>query len=205
MRVPALMLAAALLAGCGDDTTSMVGADMSVQDLATAGGGPTCADYCAKITRNCTSGGDGGGGHAQYASLAACTSYCTTNAGWPAGATGAMSGNSIACRLYHAGAAAADPATHCPHAGPSGGNICGSWCDNYCQLMARNCTGANAVYDAATCMTKCATIPSNGMPGDQVGNTVQCRIYHLGEAGTDPALHCPHAQTATDLPAGPCT
>ncbi|HWE28824.1 MAG TPA: hypothetical protein VHB97_12525 [Polyangia bacterium] len=190
-------------AGCGDDTTSpSSGLDLSVaQDLA---GGPTCAAYCAKIEMNCTAGTDGGG-HAQYTSANACNTYCTSAAAWPAGKVGDVSGNTIGCRLYHAGAAASDPTTHCPHAGPTGGDMCGSWCDNYCQLMAKNCTGSNAVYDMATCMTKCATIPTTGMPNDTSGNTVQCRIYHLGVAATDPVTHCPHSKTAADLPTGPCT
>ena len=191
-------------AGCGDDTSTGTSLDMSVaQDLAS--GGPTCAAYCAKIAMTCTNSGDAGG-HDQYAgAVATCANYCSMVAGWSSGMMGDTSGNTIGCRLYHAGAAASDPTTHCPHAGPTGGNVCGSWCDNYCQLMAKNCTGANAVYDAATCMTKCTSIPTSGMPNDQSGNTIQCRIYHLGAAFSNPTLHCPHAKTAADLPGGPCT
>lgn len=194
---------ALLFVGCGDDTTTH-GADLAVAaDMAVAGGGPTCADYCAKIETTCVDD-DGGAAFAQYPSTAACLSYCASAAGWPAGMTGATTGNTIACRLYHAGAAAADPMTHCPHAGPTGGNICGSWCENYCQLMARNCTGANSVYDAATCMSKCAMIPTNGAANDSAGNTVQCRITQLGLAASDPATYCPRAQIQADLPSGPC-
>ncbi len=210
MRLPSSVFTAALAccalaaAGCGDDTTASSTGDMSVaQDLA-GGATPTCAAYCAKIAMNCTAAGDGGS-NAQYLDSASCMSYCTTAAAWPAGMTGDLTGNTIGCRTYHAGAAAADPVLHCPHAGPTGGNVCGSWCDNYCQLMAKNCTGANVVYDAATCVTKCATIPTSGHVNDTTGNSVQCRIYHLGAAASDPATHCPHAQTAADLPAGPCT
>ncbi|MCA1663868.1 MAG: hypothetical protein LC659_06305 [Myxococcales bacterium] len=140
-----------------------------------------------------------------YMDAATCNATCMTAAAWPAGTAADTGGNTIGCRLYHAGAAAAAPSTHCPHAGPTGGDVCGSWCDNYCQLMAKNCTGSNAVYDAATCMTKCATIPTNGNTNDTSGNTIQCRIYHLGVAATDPALHCAHSKTAADLPGGPCT
>ena len=70
--------------------------------------------------------------------------------------------------------------------------------------MKDNCTGANVVYDAATCMTKCMTIPTIGNVNDMTGNTIQCRIYHLGAAATDPALHCPHSKTVGDNPSGPC-
>ena len=195
---------AVLLGGCGDDTTSAP--EMSARDLAVVtGAAPTCADYCAKIQASCRAGSGDGGGHAQYASSADCAMQCTTAAGWPAGNLGDTTGNTIGCRLYHAGAAASDPVTHCPHAGPTGGDMCGSWCDNYCQLMAKNCSGANAVYDAAACMTKCPTIPSNGQPGDTSGNSVQCRIYHLGVAAANPTLHCAHAKTVADLPGGPCS
>ncbi|MGZ3430069.1 MAG: hypothetical protein ACXVCV_25635 [Polyangia bacterium] len=209
MRFPSFVLAALgagalFAAGCGDDTTSNSGADMSiVHDLAGAAA-PTCAAYCAKIQMNCTAGSDGGG-NAQYSMVSDCTSQCTTVAAWPAGMIGDTSGNTIGCRLYHAGAAAADPVLHCPHAGPTGGNVCGSWCDNYCQLMAKNCTGANAVYATADCMTKCMTIPTTGQTNDATGNTVQCRIFHLSLAASDPATHCGHARTVTDaMFSGPC-
>jgi hypothetical protein len=202
----ALIVLGCFAAGCGDDTTSPTGGDMSMSmDLSGGGGAPTCSAYCAKIQMNCTAASGDAGGNAQYMDAATCNSYCTTAAGWPAGTTGDTSGNTIGCRLYHAGAAAADPVLHCPHAGPTGGNVCGSYCENYCQLMAKNCTGANAVYDAATCMSKCTTIPTSGQVNDTAGNTIQCRIYHLGAAATDPVLHCPHSKTIADLPGGPCT
>ena len=201
----ALGLAFALVAaGCGDDTTSASG-DMSiVQDLSSSGSAPTCAAYCSKIQMNCVADGDAGS-NVQYPDSATCNSYCNSAAGWPAGSVGDTSGNTIGCRLYHAGAAAADPVTHCPHAGPTGGDVCGSFCDNYCQLMARNCTGGNAVYDAATCMTDCAMIPTSGHANDQSGNTIQCRISQLGAAAADPAAHCSNARLGSDsMFTGPC-
>jgi hypothetical protein len=206
MRASSIAFATVLLvAGCGDDTTSGMSGDMSIaHDLSTSGNAPTCAAYCSKIAMNCT-GSDGGGGNVQYPDDATCLSTCMTAAMWPAGMVGDTSGNTVGCRLYHAGAAAADPVLHCPHAGPTGGDVCGSFCDNYCQLMAKNCTGTNAVYDAPTCMSKCMSIPTNGHANDTSGNTIQCRIYHLDAAAADPMLHCPHSQTAADLPGGPCT
>src|SRR5262249_1940616 len=140
----ALLVLAGSLAplGCGDDTTSGAPDLSVVRDMATTGG-PTCAEYCAKVQMTC--GNDDGGTNAQYPSAGACQPYCSMVAAWPAGATGAMDGNTVACRSYHAGAAAADPVVHCPHAGPTGGNLCGTWCENYCYLMAKNCTGANTI------------------------------------------------------------
>jgi hypothetical protein len=208
MRISSAVMAlgcALLVAGCGDDTSVSSGVDLGVApDLAASTGGPTCAEYCNKIEMACTGNGDGGAGHAQYAGLADCNAYCSMVAAWPAGMGGATSGNTIACRTYHAGAAVADPATHCPHAGPTGGNVCGGWCENYCYLMAKNCTGTHAVYDMATCLQSCATIPTNGQPNDTSGNTVQCRIHELGLAFTDPATHCPNAKTVMDNASGVC-
>ncbi|HEY1585752.1 MAG TPA: hypothetical protein VGH63_08685 [Polyangia bacterium] len=210
MRISSIALGVALVsgalagAGCGDDTTSGAG-DMSiVHDLSTSGAAPTCAAYCAKIQMNCVADGDAGS-NVQYPDSATCQTYCATGAGWAVGMIGDTAGNTIGCRLYHAGAAAADPVTHCPHAGPTGGDVCGSYCDNYCQLMARNCTGANAVYDAATCMTDCAMIPTSGHANDQSGNTIQCRIAQLGAAQADPANHCGNARYMGDpMFSGPC-
>jgi hypothetical protein len=98
-----------------------------------------------------------------------------------------------------------NPATECANAGPSGNNVCGSWCENFCYLMEKNCTGSNAIYDAATCMQKCATMPATGTAGDVSGDTVQCRIYHMGVAFDDPVTHCPHGRTLADNPDGPCS
>ena len=121
---------------------------------------------------------------------------CTTNNKWPAGTAGAASGNSLACRAYHATNAASDPGTHCPHAGPTGGSVCGSLCENYCDLAMSNCTGDDALYnDNASCMTACEGFATDGAIGATSGNSVQCRIYHLGVAGSSAAMahdHCPH-------------
>ncbi len=198
MRLALAFIAlAGLVAGCGDDTTSSSGADMSIAHDLASGSAPTCAAYCAKIQMNCTAGSGDGGGNQQYPDVNTCTSYCMTAAAWPAGMIGDTSGNTIGCRLYHAGAAAADPVLHCPHAGPTGGAVCGALCDNYCQLMAKNCTGANAVYDAATCMAKCAMLGTQGHANDTTGNTVQCRITYLGLAASDPTK-CANAFQVAD-------
>ena len=191
--------------GCGDDTTAKP--DMSVADidmLVTASAG--CALYCDVITKAC-SGGNDAGSFAQftYPDESSCIAYCNGNGDWPAGTTGASTGNTLACRGTHAEAALNNPATECANAGPSGNNVCGSWCENFCYLMEKNCTGSNAIYDAATCMQKCATMPATGTAGDVSGDTVQCRIYHMGVAFDDPVTHCPHGRTLADNPDGPCS
>ncbi len=180
------------------DTT--VGADAAADDDV-ASAGPTCEAYCAAVTDACV------GADAQYADLAACTTYCKDSAKLPAGAAGEKSGNSIACRTEHAALAVSKgAATHCPHAGPSGGNVCGSWCDNYCHLAATNCAGGDALFaDAAACQTACATAANDGEAGAMAGDTLQCRISHLGLAAAGPATHCPHGKidAAAGSPCGP--
>jgi hypothetical protein len=196
--IPALACAAALAAaGCGDSGNSM---DMSLGvDLAVTGN--TCADYCGAITANCPSSSlDGGVSAAQYASPATCMSICTTQAGWPPGNVTDTSGNTRGCRIHYASMSTGNVMLHCPHAGPSGGNGCGTWCENYCYLARRNCTGSNQLFpDDAACMTACAKYNTGGSPNATAGDTVQCRIYHLINAGADAAaatLSCPHAGPA---------
>ena len=155
----------------------------------------TCQAYCDAVQVACT------GDNAQYTSVAACLSYCSAHAQLPLGAAGDTAGNTVGCRLYHAGLAVAEPddaAAHCAHAGASGGDVCGTWCENYCYLAGANCTGDRALYDdAVACGAACGGFGNDGLPGATVGDTVQCRIYHLGIAGSDgdntAAIHCPHA------------
>jgi hypothetical protein len=119
----ALGLSTMALAGCPTDP---VPTDAPVIPTDVPAGSDTggvitmdCAGYCAQTAANCT------GANAQYDDTAECMAYCTAS-GWPAGTANAMSGNTIACRIYHGGVAATDPVTHCPHAGPSGGSVCGA-------------------------------------------------------------------------------
>jgi len=66
-------------------------------------------------------------------------------------------------------------------------------CALYCSDELEYCTGANAQFhDRATCLTACAKYPTTGKDGDTSGDTLQCRVYHLNAASSDPALHCPH-------------
>ena len=154
---------------------------------------PTCDAYCAAVQAACT------GDNAQYAGLDDCKTYCAENAKLPIGEAGDIAGNTVGCRTYHAGVAAesaGNAVMHCPHAGPSGGNVCGSWCDNYCHLSAENCTDDNVLFPGGgDCMATCEAYALDGAPGDTSGDSVQCRIYHLGVAGTGgdaPGIHCPH-------------
>jgi len=145
---------------------------------------PTCDNYCQVVTDNCD------GADAQYADVDACLAYCADYV-IPVGDASDTAGNTIGCRTYHAGVAAQDPAVHCSHAGPSGGDTCGSWCDVYCDMSANNCPGDYDDRDA--CQAYCSTFDDSGSVGDASGNTVQCRMYHAVVAEQDGPLHCPHA------------
>lgn len=153
---------------------------------------PSCTAYCAAITANCT------GANAQYTDLASCLANCDA---FPVGTAADMSGNTLGCRTYHAGAAAgAGATTHCSHAGPSGDGVCGTNCEGYCNLALANCTGADELYaDAAACATACGAITDDVTytTAATAGDSLACRIYHLSAAATDATsatLHCPHGE-----------
>ena len=81
---------------------------------------PACVSYCADIEKICV------GELRQFADDAACQKAC---AGYPTnGAANAMRGNSLQCRVNHIQVNILQkhqpPATHCPHAGPTGGGAC---------------------------------------------------------------------------------
>ncbi|HKE18076.1 MAG TPA: hypothetical protein VKB80_24535 [Kofleriaceae bacterium] len=189
------VLALGAAAACGGDDDDTGGADAGGNADAGAGGdagaAPSCTEYCTRITANCT------GTNMQYTDMTQCMSYCTAEA-WTVGMdSSSQTGNTLGCRQYHAGAAMAtgDPATHCPHAGPTGGNQCGTACEVYCDNYAKNCTTSGVQYtDAAACQSACGAW-TEGTPADQMGNTTYCRVYHSGvPAFTDATTHCPHAQ-----------
>ncbi|OGQ09970.1 MAG: hypothetical protein A2138_20815 [Deltaproteobacteria bacterium RBG_16_71_12] len=175
LRVPArsavIALALAALAGCPPGQ----------------GAAPTCEFYCATITANCT------GGAAQYDNEAACVAACTANnLTWAVGTNADTTGNTLGCRQYHAGAGANDD--HCWHAGPTGGTVCGGYCDVYCDAAMANCAAGNALYtDRNACLAACSVMPDDGTVNAADGDSVQCRLFHLGAAKADPATHCSHA------------
>ena len=73
-----------------------------------------CSTYCAEMSSNCT------GANAQYADDQACLHSCEIFAVGTSTVTD-MSGNTLGCRIYHAGAASKlSPETECPRAGPGG-------------------------------------------------------------------------------------
>ena len=142
-----------------------------------------CEDYCTTLEANCNDGT-----HTQYADHASCLSACGA---MPYGAAGDATVDTAECRIFHAGAANNDD--HCFHAGPSGGGICGGWCDALCRQTQASCTGDDAQFaTTADCLAACGGYPTPRTVGDASGDTAQCRSYHVQAATTD-ATHCDHA------------
>ena len=157
---------------------------------------PDCETYCTNITANCV------GDLARYPDHATCVSTCSTLAKFDVGTPTDKNGNTIGCRLFHAKAAQFEPAFHCRAAGPGGNDICGSWCDNHCDLEAKNCLeDADIFATEEECHAACALYPDDGAPGDAIGDSVQCRSYHITVAGFDQdqaRIHCPHGNVLSD-------
>jgi hypothetical protein len=152
-------------------------------------GAPNCSDYCAGIATTCTAG------FQQYPDTASCMTAC---AALPAGAAGDSTGDTIGCRMTHTTLAMSGPMAHCPHAGPGGGDVCGTECESFCTLDLAICTGAQAAYTSmADCMTSCAGYDATAdyNTTQQSGNTFACRLYHLMKAASSSAAamsHCGH-------------
>ena len=155
-----------------------------------------CAAYCDFYVSTCST---------QMGALdkATCNSLCkaltktdTVNLGVAAD----TANDTVACREYHSCAAsmsAANATTHCPHASIwSAGDTCGTNCDAYCKINLAVCTGANAAFGGENeCLSKCGLWATTGKAGDAMGDTIQCRQYHLGVASSSDAnamMHCPH-------------
>lgn len=163
-----------------DDTTTMPGETVDPTTGEPASG---CAGYCDTIEANCA------GEFSQYGSREMCEATCATFA---PGVEGDMMGNSLACRTYHAGAAAMANDVHCGHAGPGGDTACGANCEGFCSIAAAACP--DAWPDLAACAMACGTFdPAEKYDAtDVAGNTFACRLYHLTAATMDPVTHCPH-------------
>lgn len=193
-----LILSLVLLAACGSDSKSNKNIDAPTVDPegmidAPTGQPATCAGYCSAIMANCTAA------RSQYSSAADCMNSCSH---WMQGNIGQMDMNNLECRAYHAGAAQADPATHCTHAGPGGGmpGVCGDICQGFCAIAVPVCP--TQAGNAQQCMAACMGYSNAGMPYSsaiQSGDTKECRLYHATAAATTPGTHCPHiaANSAT--------
>jgi hypothetical protein len=175
-------------------------------------GAVTCAAYCQAVMSACQ------GGYSQYLSTDECMTACAL---LPLGAAGDAMGNTVACRITHAGYAAHGvPNPHCWHAGPFGYGGCGDECDDFCLLATTFCSldggfdgGPPPYASTAACSTACAgfarveDVDGGGLfttdggynaAGPMSGNTLDCREWHLDNALAGPGLvggqeqHCNH-------------
>lgn len=186
-----------------------------------------CTTYCNEIETNCT------GLNAQYPTMAQCTATCAKFT--TPGALTDTVGNTLGCRIYHAGdPSARTPTIHCIHAGPAGAQTnaaagqCGDACTNFCSLNLATCTGALAQYaDMATCLTACNIGSPTAIPpippfnkssqyivdttktptAIPTGNSLACRIYHTTNAALDAAHAIAHCSHTAQVPAAgtPCS
>jgi hypothetical protein len=193
----------------GDTGASSSGSDTGASSSGGDAGALSCASYCAKIGSNAKAG-TCTAGNTQYATNDQCLHVCGL---LTLGAASDTGGDTIGCRQYHAGNTPA--ATHCPHAGPFGGDpvageVCvpagdsgtGEACDVFCEIAQANCTGTNKQFaDIPTCKAACAGFTNDatktyGYGALPSGNTFNCRTYHLLAASTgvaaDAVTHCPH-------------
>jgi hypothetical protein len=158
-----------------------------------------CGNYCSTLKGNCP------GSYWPYIDDASCQLDCAGRFQWMVGTPCDTSVNTVDCRTTHASQATGTvQSVECVNAGPTGGGVCGSLCDNYCQDAQHACKGAQTLFpDYLTCKSMCAAFPTTGAPTDTSGNTIQCRIYYLGLAadatpGAD-TTNCPHANIVSDL------
>jgi len=156
-----LLVALGGAAACsGDDDDDGVDAGGGTPDAA-AGVAPTCTEYCTRVTTNCS------GLNIQYTDMAECMSYCGAIAWTPGVDDPAQDGDTLGCRQYHAGAAGSTgmPDVHCPHAGPTGANVCGTACDVYCDNLEKNCAADSATSTATTSRRTAPRTPSSTPTG----------------------------------------
>ena len=184
----------------------------------------TCAYYCASLAASCP--------EEVLHNVASCEAFCghPELEALPAGTLGDTTGNTLGCRIHHADEAAsrtgAARESFCAAASLAGGGTCGSYCENYCQIVVNTCNQANnADYPAgkaeyfdpdegetmASCLLECGGYATDVLTGISqteglfgYGDTVQCRLHHAHAAiieGQDSdhnyGLHCEHASPSS--------
>jgi len=194
MQIFAVMIP---LAGCGGGKQPAV--DAAIDALAL-----DCSTYCSQVQKNCT------GPNLQYASTAECMGACASFTVGTSTVTD-TSGNTLGCRIFHAGAPSVmTAATSCPHAGPagdlinapapafcSGGDVCASFCT--LEILAcgsidaplpGNPTGVdgNPLFqyrNMERCMSVCGGFDkTHPYSTTAVGDSLACRLYHAVKAAT---------------------
>jgi hypothetical protein len=153
-----------------------------------------CATYCADLSALCAAD------TAQFPNAATCMASCGT---WPVGRMSDTGGNTLGCRVYHLSEVEELGPQHCDHAGPAGGEGCGSNCDGFCTIALSACTGANEQYaDLVECMAECEDFRDfeEYFANVTSGNSLACRLAHLvraSESEAQAAIECPNIVEAS--------
>jgi hypothetical protein len=194
-----LIVLLALCAGC----EQLIGLkDRTFGDAGAAPSSSMCEDYCKNSLQYCTTDSKLDG----YTVMDDCLAVCKS---LPPGKPNDQTGNSVACRAYHASKAGGieSRASECPAASPGGGSPdsdgakCGSNCEGYCSVYTKVCPDSDVMPE--DCMRECEALPDRGsydalndfgMPAD----TIQCRLAHLTAAAeakqmndeTERKIHC---------------
>lgn len=127
-----------------------------------------CEDYCTRVQLVCM------GDYVQYESVDACVTYCVVHSQFFLGSLEDESGNMVGCRLYYVGVVLlSELSIHCFYVGLSGGDVCGFWCDVYCDLVVANCTEDSVLYvDTMECQIVCGGFSMDGAFGVVGGDIV---------------------------------
>lgn len=208
-----LLLAVTAAAACGDDESAATTSPAVTSGPTTTSGMPTssttsgpggmggsggaapatCADYCADSIATCT------GANVQYLDQGQCVAFCSE---FVQGVVGETTNDTLECRAYHVGAAmgaTANQDMHCHHSGPYGGGPCSASsnvCDTFCAYAMSIC-GTMAFASLTECTSECAPLVGANyqFAASQMGNTLDCRGYHLeaaAGAAANQTMHCPH-------------
>jgi hypothetical protein len=158
-------------------------ADTAPPLMPDAGPSAACERYCGVMRDRCPLVYTASDGEC----LATCAAF-----GWPEGNPGSAS-NSVECRIEAATAppVPGNPIVNCYHAGPSGGNRCGTLCLNHCEIAARACPDLVPGGSLAECKAQCLNqqVATPAYRADS-GNTIECRIFWLGKALEDGGKSC---------------
>ncbi len=183
-----------------------------------------CSSYCDQVQANCP------GDHAQYPDREHCIAAC---ASFPVGTSTVTdpSGNTLGCRIYHAGAPSRGmPATHCGHAGPAGDHLpasppaaCsgGDVCASYCTLQIKACGSVEAplpgnprdetgnplfqYQSMENCMTLCAGYDrTHPYRTTSTGDSLACRLLRTTRAAIDLDRAKAECRYTGYTAAGPC-
>jgi hypothetical protein len=155
-----------------------------------------CVKYCDTVEKNCPVGTE----FQQYNARPDCIDVCNA---LPEGDT-EPTGNSVNCRLSKANGAANAPDEFCKSAGPAGEGSCGSNCEAWCYILESACPDEfNRMEDCqASCQGLTDDTNDKMFASTPDAPNLQCRIYHLTVALSNPTTHCGHGAYVSTLHCG---